>query len=333
MDYLRAYSFHGCYPIRQSSSNALGDCRLCGSYEHFSIAINSGLFRCFKCEASGNLYTYLRLLWEKLSRDFWIDSRLGWTRLKALASERGINSHLLRDYGFVYDPFLSHWVLPIYAPAWNQDRVTVNSSSPRKLVNLKRWVNYDGKRQFHGTPCCSTHLFNLDRILRQNPGLLVTERHGDATVRDPSEHLQIHVCEGEWDTLALVGVLGPSALVVGSPGANSFRRDWVDYVRLAPPDLLWNFLYDHDDAGLSGYESVASRLADASVRRTRSIGPGGTGPGRDLLSQARFLIWDKDRSYGFDVRDLCNELNHDRIAVLSYLNSRLRRRNFHEGEE
>jgi len=335
MSYLRAYAFHGVYPYSQNAKDAIGDCRFCGNENHFSIMTHTGMFRCFKCGAKGNLYVFLRLLWEKLNADFWRDSRSGWRNLKALAGERGIPSRTLRDYGVVWDPKLRHWVLPIFAPNFNLDD-SLNQVSPRKLVNLKRWVSIDGRRQFHGTYTCSAHLFNWDRVLVQSAGSfgIPAAILGGASLSGhrrsaDSCRTRILVCEGEWDALALIGTLGDLLPIVGTPGADTFKPEWADTVRRS--NLGWDFLYDNDDAGIAGYSTIAERLVPP-LKSPDAVRPTTAELGR-LSRRTRWLIWgDRSLKKGYDIRDLCRDKNHDPDAVLAYLEPRLKRRKFHVEE-
>ena len=310
MKYLRAYSFHGVYGLVHTDQNTLAECRFCGDPDHFSIEISSGLFRCFKCERQGNLYVFLRYLWEHLLEDFWGEPEQGWKHLKALAHERGIHSRVLQEHGIVYDKDLNHWVMPIFAPNYNPDG-SLNRASPRKIVNLKRWIEDNGKLKLFGTPTCSTHLYRLDRIVEfervgtthrcnMSDDSLVMDFGGHPIIDSSLKQPFRFICEGEWDALAMASHI-TGCRIIASPGADSFKRDWLDLTRSGS----WLFLYDHDDAGYRGYATLAERLPN--------------------LSNHRFLIWDKSLPSGYDIRDLCRDLN-DSDKILDYITSHLKRR-------
>lgn len=348
MSYLRAYSFHGVYCHPQNSKDAIGDCPFCGTSDHFSVHMSTGMFRCFVCGTKGNLYVFLRRKWEKLLSDFWSDPRLAWKRLKSLAAERGISSHVLKDRGMVYDADLRHWVLPIFAPARNSDG-TLNLVAPRKLVNLKRWVRINGKRYLHGTFTCATHLYDWDRVAYERlPAMAASDlvpsnsrtNDGNGLSGVHSRlRLRILVAEGEWDGLALAAsdfavseTVRPT--IVSVPGTDSCKPEWLEflYSELGPDtEVVW--LFDNDDAGILGYESLCYKLRlfagwqptaqspDALARIVDRLGR--------LAERTRFLVWPKDRPDGYDIRDLCRELNHDGQAVLDYLEPCLKRRKIH----
>lgn len=338
MSYLRAYSFHGVYCHPQNSKDAIGDCPFCSTPEHFSVHMASGMFRCFVCGTKGNLYVFLRRKWEKLLSDFWRDPRLAWKRLKSLAAERGIKSSVLKDRGLVYDADLRHWVLPIFAPARNPDG-SLNLVSPRKLVNLKRWVQINGKRYLHGTPTCAAHLYDWDRVAHEQLSQLASRslvpirtslrllvERNVATPRT-----QLWVAEGEWDRLALASVDGSIPGTIAVPGTDSCKLEWLEslYGELGDgPEVVW--LFDNDDAGILGYESLCHKLRlfagwqpsaqspDALARIADRLGR--------LAERTRFLIWPNDRPVGYDIRDLCRDLNHDGPAILDFLEPCLKRR-------
>lgn len=339
MSYLRAYSFHGVYCHPQNSKDAIGDCPFCSTPEHFSVHMASGMFRCFVCGVKGNLYVFLRRKWEKLLSDFWRDPKLAWKRLKSLAAERGIKSSVLKDRGLVYDADLRHWVLPIFAPARNPDG-SLNLVSPRKLVNLKRWVQINGKRYLHGTPTCAAHLYDWDRVVERDsqPDDCVVVDVLETRVRPRPNLLDSAigprtrrwVGEGEWDHLSLLSCCdGLDAAAV--PGTDSCKLEWLESLYGEPgdgPEVVW--LFDNDDAGILGYESLCHKLRlfagwqpttqspDALARVVDRLGC--------LAERTRFLIWPRNLADGYDIRDLCRDLNHDGPAILDYLEPCLKRR-------
>jgi len=344
MSYLRAYSFHGVYCHPQNSKDAIGDCPFCGTAEHFSVHMTTGMFRCFVCGTKGNLYVFLRRKWEKLLSDFWSDPRLAWRRLKSLAVERGISSHVLKDRGLVYDSDLRHWVLPIFAPARNPDG-SLNLVSPRKLVNLKRWVRINGKRYLHGTFTCATHLYDWDRVAYESfsePSLplargLVSQSGLRSNVGRADIHVRrILVAEGEWDRLALATVDDCSSRATAVPGTDSCKLEWLEDLYEDPGlsashEVVW--LFDNDVAGILGYESLCHKLRIYAGWQPTAQSPDAVSRIADrlgrLAERTRFLIWPKDRPDGYDIRDLCRELNHDGQAVLDYLEPCLKRRKIH----
>lgn len=94
----------------------------------------------------------------------------------------------------------------------------------------------------------------------------------------------VYLCEGEWDTMAMVWLLkklSVAAVAVGVPGATTFKREWADYFRNR--DVI--VCYDNDEAGEAGELIVQERL-------------------RGCAKSLQYLHWPAGLDSGFDVRDL-----------------------------
>lgn len=93
----------------------------------------------------------------------------------------------------------------------------------------------------------------------------------------------IFVCEGEWDTMALTWLLkklGVASVVVGVPGAMTFKQEWVPWFAQRTVYAC----YDNDAAGEDGEKALTKRL----VSTVRSI---------------RYLHWPPYVPEKFDIRD------------------------------
>jgi len=283
-NYLKAYAFHGVHAEPYSDKDALGNCRFCLDDTHFSVNYLDGRYRCVKCERRGNLYTFLRDLHEHLS----YTTTKG--MLRKLSLERNIGAKTLHRFGLVYDDFTNEWILPIKVRKVNEETKEVTTP----IVNLKRWVEDNGKRKLFSTPTCKSHLFN--------------------NLLPPEEDHETWICEGEWDVLALIDTLEDlpafsTYRVLGRPGALVFPED------LGTIRGNFNFLGDHDPAGYRGSVVGCKRYQ---------------GPTRCYYTARRWnrncnmLVWNRLPSengdldllppflsngafpLGFDVRDLCS---------------------------
>lgn len=93
----------------------------------------------------------------------------------------------------------------------------------------------------------------------------------------------VYLCEGEWDAIALRGLLkylNVPSVVVAVPGAGTFKSDWVPWFQ----GRTVHTLYDYDPAGRKGEELIRNRL---------------TGRVRKLT----FVHWPDEVPIGFDTRD------------------------------
>lgn len=118
-------------------------------------------------------------------------------------------------------------------------------------------------------------------------GLIGADRLAGTDVSVP-----VFICEGEWDTFALEWLrreVNVPGIVVGVPGANTFKSEWVNWLTGRTVTML----YDHDDAGRAG-EQLAWKRLKASVRKLYTV------------------HWPTDRPQGFDTRDFIVE---DRFAI------------------
>ncbi len=93
----------------------------------------------------------------------------------------------------------------------------------------------------------------------------------------------VFICEGEWDAMALrwlLRQLKAAGIVVAVPGAGIFKQEWAQWFVGRRVFVL----YDHDEPGRKGEQTVHKRLA--TVAKSLS-----------------FTHWPEDLPNGFDVRD------------------------------
>lgn len=264
-NYLKAYSFHGVLAYPYSDKDAMGNCRFCGSDSHFSINIMDGRYRCLKCESRGNLYTFMNRLAMKLFEE------TSTRQYRELSVERGISVDSLHTFGLAWDDYCDSWVLPVRI--YKQSEATREVSYP--VVNLKRWLEIDGKKRLASTPTTKAHPFNN-----------VT----------PISKEQLWDCEGEWDVIALKDNLTNTfkGRLIGLSGAGNILQDFDD--PQSPLKETINFLFDNDAAGRRGhilnFRSLVSR-----------------GYSKDNI---KFINWEntvdgkRPLPVGYDIRDLCN---------------------------
>ncbi|MHA2402440.1 MAG: toprim domain-containing protein, partial [Candidatus Kariarchaeaceae archaeon] len=110
------------------------------------------------------------------------------------------------------------------------------------------------------------------------PGLLGAERLVKAHPNKP-----VYICEGEWDVVALqylLQICKKGGIVVGLPGAKTFRKEWVEWFENRDVFLC----YDNDKAGAEGELKAFRLLHD----RTRTL---------------HYLRFPEETTEGYDVRD------------------------------
>lgn len=262
-NYAKAYSKYGI-DLSPSSDpdNLVGQCPFsdCGKDFHFSVGKENGAWQCFRCGKTGNLYTFLKE-WHAKCREATTEGHY-----KSLWKLRGINPKTLAQFSLAWDKVNRCWLLPIYK---------INEHGRKVMVNLKQWrQDADGNSEFHGTPTCSSSLFNQPALFAPhtrydkttNDYIPVTpppsDLYIDPTTNQPAdypysslENKPIWICEGEWDALALIQ-FDPPAIVVATPGANSFKDEWTPW--FANREVV--LLFDNDDPGRSGAKRTGESL-------------------------------------------------------------------------
>src|SRR5437879_1902350 len=131
---LRPFLFHGL-DLATKGSHAVGDCPFCGKEGKFSVEVETGKWRCFICNIGaengkviqgGNVFTFLRLLWDRS------DAATNGATTE-LAKNRGLlDPSTLTRWGVCQSIIDRAWLVPGYAP-------------DGKLCQLCRYAKSNGK--------------------------------------------------------------------------------------------------------------------------------------------------------------------------------------------
>jgi len=103
----------------------------------------------------------------------------------------------------------------------------------------------------------------------------------------------VWLCEGQWDTLALIEIMGTDKNILGVPGAETFKTPWVDYCR----KKRVNILYDNDKAGQQGVEKVIENIQNDAT-------------------EIYTIKWNDDAPEGYDIRDLYKDNGKDTLQII-----------------
>lgn len=99
----------------------------------------------------------------------------------------------------------------------------------------------------------------------------------------------IYLCEGEWDVIALTWFFKATqridAVVIGVPGANTFKDVWIPYFNKREAYVI----FDNDKAGYDGQQRVADKI-------------------RSVVSKVQFLLFPELTKTKYDIRDMIIEL-------------------------
>lgn len=271
IDYIRIYEFYKIDFHEDNGKDSLGDCPFCEDEGHFSVNHSSGLYRCFKCEAGGNVNSFFTELHKTHLRN---------TRpehYKTLFRERGISSKTFADAEFAFDPVWDRWLVPF------QDS--------KFLSNLG--VFYPNSK-------------NPFRILKSPELPIKLYRPFDKSKLKED----VWVFEGEWDLLAARNALKVAGVkilpsFVSSLGATT----WTPEMNKAMSGLNGVFFWDNDKAGKEDGPKSIRKRASGFTYSFISWGEEYTDAGikdvRDLWTTRKTRSKDKDGA-SLELMDLAN---------------------------
>lgn len=244
---LKGFKKYGVVFNGTSGSNVYGDCPFCSKHNKFYASVKSLMWDCKSCGKKGNYETFLACAHKECVE------RIDKDDIKKLSKDRGLPISSFKDWEIGWTG--SHFLLPV-------------RNEQGKIQDLR---NYRiGKRKLIGTPKCSIGIFGMDKLARS------------------SHALPVYLCEGEWDAIAMNWLVKKNkinAVVVGAPGANTFKKEWAPIFK--GRDVI--IMYDNDEAGENGQVLVRNRLQGVA----RSV---------------QFLNWINKFPTGYDIRDIVSEV-------------------------
>lgn len=293
---LRPFVFHGV-DLDNDSKQAQGTCPFCLKPQHFGVETETGRWRCVRCDKSGNIYAFLRLLYEHALETCSPDL------LAPLSEERGISVASLRKFGVTACPNGEYVV-----PAYNYKSVLSNLS---KIV----YNHKTGKYTIMSTPGCNQWPFGH--------------------ISNPPKEGPLWILEGLWDAAKQHEVLSSTCLkegryvlapssrsliqqcdILGLPGCKTFNRTYLPFIKDREVILITDSDHpDHKRNGVvDGHDGIQKVL---EVIHEEGIYP----------SSLRCVSWgpdgyDPELPDGYDVRDLHNDRGPRK--GLAYLDSILK---------
>lgn len=280
---LRPFVFHGV-DLDNDDKESQGTCPFCHKLGHFGVMTDSGKWRCVRCDTSGNIYGFLKALYQQ-ALDFTNKSP---DVLTPLSEERGISIRALRKFGIASTEMGQYLV-----PSHNTKSI---------LANLSKIIPRDGGGwTIMSTPGCNQWPFG--------------------TLKNPPVGGPIWLMEGLWDAckmfevLSSVGIKGSKYVlsppkrslasqcdVLGIPGCKTFHKRFLDLFK--DRDLQVVYDSDHPDPNHNG----AVDGHDGMQKILEIIHEEGSYP----LS-LKFVSWgkdgyDPDLPDGYDARDMFNSM-------------------------
>lgn len=260
-DVLAPFRFHGL-EFTEKGGQGISDCPFCGKPDHFFCNLKTGQWDCKVCGAKGNTYTFLNKL-VTLHKATSADR-------KKLAKARRLPSTAINGELLGYDKDADRFYLPVFSP---EKRDT--------LVGLRVWDNLSGP--VYGTSGLPLHLLNGNALLDGKPN--------------------VFICEGDWDYRALHWLLKEcvqdDCSVVGVPGAQTFKKEWVPLFKGRKVYLC----YDNDNAGETGMAKAAEMLSK--------------------VAHVHVINWPSGVESGYDMNDFVSDRQDDLQAAFLELQGML----------
>lgn len=285
----RPFTCHGVSLSPTSGAEYLAECPLgCGKKKLY-VQPETGLWECKVGCGSGNVYDFLRLVFEtslKLTRDYtWI------------SQHRNLPAEALRAWGVCQSFITGEWLVPGYG-------------AHGRVVNLYRYVRTAGKYRLWPTPGVTAEATGDDQA---GHGLF---KPTDETF--PDSAVRIDVDEGVWDAVAWwvaeqellkADPNRPRKIIVGVPGCGVWKPSWN---RLCMGRVTC-FLFDNDHPRTNPATNTVTQAAHQGLKR--AVGMVSSVDGDDQPKEIRYLCWSGDNTEndpgfnadladGYDVRDM-----------------------------
>lgn len=231
----------------RSGEEVIGTCPFCGKEKHLYFNVKKAVYDCKVCGEAGGFMKLCQGLHDQSIGEFTDYER------ERLAKDRGLPEEAFAGYdiGVLNGEFL----LPI-------------RNANAELCDVRQFCI---GQKLRSTAGCTTGLFCMARLV------------------DPSRRMApVYVCEGEWDAIAfefLRKKVGEPGVVLGVPGANTFKDEWRKWFQGRCVFLC----FDHDEAGRMGQARAASKLAG-------------------VASTVQVLEWPSGTLDKTDIRDLVKEV-------------------------
>jgi hypothetical protein len=241
---VRGFVVHGVTFEDMAGDQVIGDCPFSGTPKKFYVNFKNKLWDSKTAGLSGNFQKFLEIVAKENADAF----RATPEAQKVLAISRQLPKSAFEKWGIGFDG--GNFTIPV-------------RNEKGKIVDLRTWRP---KRKSMSTPGVQTGMFGHEQL------------HDPARKSEP-----VYICEGEWDAIALdwlLRLLQKPGIVVGLPGANTLKTEWVPSFNGRDVRAM----YDADDAGAQG-EARCYELLSAAAK------------------SLRFVEWPPASPDGFDVRD------------------------------
>lgn len=240
----RIFATHGVEFVGQRGDELYGSCPFTEKRDKFYVNTKTWLWDSKSAGMSGNVPQFLAAIQEDYA------SALDAEALVALARDRRLPRAAFQAWNIGWTG--EYYTLPVLDLAGH-------------TIDLRRyWLT---THKMKSTAGCHVGLMGAHRL--------------NENLSDP-----VYICEGEWDAVALHWLLQTLKLpgvVVGVPGAGTFKQDWAPWFS----GRRVHAIYDNDQPGMDGEDTMRKRIG--SIAKS--------------LTYCHWTSWSEDLPDGFDLRD------------------------------
>jgi hypothetical protein len=251
----------------------IGDCPFCGKVDHFHVNESTGQWDCKVCSEEGNHITFMEHYSQKIAAETSKKTFKALARRRSVLKINGLVEEItpslpyeiFRDNGMGWNSDLGEWWLPC-----RSEKGTVR--------DIRRWKPKAEHPRFMSTDSCQVQLFGVDELM----------------TRKDRTRTRIWIAEGEFDAMVLrwlLNMAGINDIVVGVPGANTFKHDWVPYFAGCHVVLP----YDNDKAGEDGSQKVGKTL-------------------KPVARKIEYVLWPELHPDKYDVSDMVLQSTKEEVA-------------------
>lgn len=253
-----------------SGTQVIGTCPLCNKTKHFYINRDTGLWDCKSCGEKGNIYTLL----SEYTRQVYLETTD--KELEPLVKATGLPLHVFKNWSVGWDSehFLAH--------CRNTKDTVTNIAFYDSEVKFEKCL-WGLQVQLYG-------MYRLKARARKTKTVWIVEG-----------------CKDAW-TLSYLLRDSPTDVIVGVPGAGTFKADWAK--ALSSYEVI--LCYDHDKAGQAGTQKALNEL----TAYTKNI---------------KVFVWPKStpfkEKHGHDISDFYKDLKKKtkfNFQILNRIKKRLR---------
>lgn len=238
---LRGFIAHGAELEKNIGNQRYGDCPFCDKEDKFYVNENNGLWDCKVCGLSGNFQKFLEYIVKRNCQD------LRPRNLLKLANNRKLPEKAFKNIKIGF--YNGKYTFPVFDVMGKVQDIRIYKLG----TNIVATAN------------CKTGLWGVNKLVKTDTSI------------------PVYICEGEWDGIALnwlINKINKSGVVVAVPGANTFKKEWINYFE----DRKVICLYDNDDAGNEGKNIAKLRLSN-------------------IAKSIKYIKWPNNLPNGFDIRD------------------------------